>query len=246
MSDHSNAVLLLAHGSPPSASEADIRRFLSNVTGGRAVSEETLREVQSRYAQIGRSPLTDITRKQAEALEKMIGRRVYLGMRNWEPTIADVVAQMERDGVERATVLCLAPQNSRTSVGLYRRAVMEEPFQVDFIDSWHDHPGLIAAFAEKLKAAAQRVAAEADFKVPVLFTAHSVPLRTIVAGDPYEEQCHETAELVARACGLTDADWVFAFQSQGMSGGPWIGPTVEETILALAAQGVKGVLLQPI
>ena len=72
---------------------------------------------------------------------------------------------------------------------------------------------------------------EAGAKLPVIFTAHSVPQRTIADGDPYETQAGETAALVARAVGWRDEDWGFAFQSQGMSGGAWLGPTVEETIL---------------
>jgi len=80
----------------------------------------------------------------------------------------------------------------------------------------------------------------------VIFTAHSVPQRTITDGDAYERQCKMTAELVAKNIGLSADDWAFAFQSQGMSGGPWIGPTVEETISNLKAQGHRGVFVHPI
>ena len=83
-------------------------------------------------------------------------------------------------------------------------------------------------------------------KVPIIFTAHSVPERTITEGDPYKAQSHETAELVAKEAGLFPNDWTFAFQSQGMSGGAWIGPTVEETILGLKEKGHRGVFIQPI
>ncbi len=87
---------------------------------------------------------------------------------------------------------------------------------------------------------------EAGAKVPVIFTAHSVPQRTIADGDPYEAQARETAALVARAVSSADEDWSFAFQSQGMSGGAWLGPTVEETILSLKEKGYTGVFIQPI
>jgi len=82
--------------------------------------------------------------------------------------------------------------------------------------------------------------------LPIIFTAHSVPARTIAEGDPYEAQSKETAELVAKAAGLADDAWTFAFQSQGMSGGQWIGPTVEETILSLKAKGHRGVFIHPV
>ena len=81
---------------------------------------------------------------------------------------------------------------------------------------------------------------------PIIFTAHSVPVRTIEQGDPYDQQAKETAALVAIAVGLRQDEWSFAFQSQGASGGPWAGPAVEEQILRLSQQGHKEVLLQPV
>jgi ferrochelatase len=188
--------------------------------------------------------------KQAEVLARELKVPVYVGMRNWKPFIADTVRAMAADGVQRAIAICLAPHDSRTSVGLYGRAVLGEgapPFPVEFIDNWHDHPLLVRAFAEKLRAGWKRACREMGARVPVIFTAHSVPQRTIAEGDPYEEQARETAALVARETPtLTADDWTFAFQSQGMSGGSWLGPTVEETILQLKAKGYEGVFIQPI
>jgi ferrochelatase len=183
-------------------------------------------------------------------------------MRNWRPYIPDVVKQMRADGVEQAAVLCLAPQNSRTSVGLYERAVKAEArsLQIDFTRGWARHPMLADAFAERLREAQAKLAAETGGPVPVLFTAHSVPARTVEpqpesagqprewpAGspDPYAEDARATAQLVAERVPEIPR-WWFAFQSQGASGGPWIGPTVEETLREIAAEGLKTVLLQPI
>jgi ferrochelatase len=97
-----------------------------------------------------------------------------------------------------------------------------------------------------LRAGWERACADAGCKLPVIFTAHSVPQRTIADGDPYEAQTKETAALVARGAGLAASDWKFAFQSQGMSGGAWLGPTVEATILGLKQEGHRGVFVQPI
>jgi protoporphyrin/coproporphyrin ferrochelatase len=245
--DGKNAVLLLAHGSPDSVDE--IPEFLSQITRGRPVPPEVIEEVQHRYGLIGRSPLTVLTLQQGELLAEELKLPVYVGMRNWKPFIADTIAAMKSDGVERAVVICLAPQNSRTSVGLYRAALNVEggtPFAVEFVESWHDHPLLIAAFAEKFRAGWNRACAEMSARVPVVFTAHSVPQRTIAEGDPYETQTKETARLVALEAGLATDDWKFAFQSQGMSGGAWLGPTVENTILELKQQGHGGIFVQPI
>ena len=241
------AVLLLAHGSPDSVD--DIPEFLGQITRGRPVPAEVIEEVKHRYGLIGRSPLTELTMQQGRLLAGSLDLPVYVGMRNWKPLIADTIRTMKSDGIERAIVICLAPQNSRTSVGLYRAALNVEggtPFAVEFVDSWHDHPFLIKAFADKFRRGWERACKEASARVPVIFTAHSVPQRTIAEGDPYESQTKETAMLVAREVSLAPGDWRFAFQSQGMSGGAWLGPTVESTILALKEEGHRGVFVQPI
>ena len=105
---------------------------------------------------------------------------------------------------------------------------------------------MIQAFAEKLKAGLAKVRRETGKNAPVVFTAHSVPERTVLDGDPYEAQARETAELVAKAAGLEDHAWRFAFQSQGMSGGAWLGPTVEAVILELKGRGHATAFIHPI
>jgi len=242
------AVLLLAHGSPDTVDE--VPEFLRNVTGGRPLPEPVIEEIKHRYGLIGCSPLTCHTMDQADGVRRELGIPVYIGMRNWKPFIADTVKRMAADGITRAVAICLAPQNSRTSVGLYKRALLgasgETPFAIDFVEHWHDHPLLIRAFAEKFQPAWKRACEERRTNVPVIFTAHSVPQRTIADGDPYEAQARETASLVATATGLASSDWSFAFQSQGMSGGVWLGPTVEETIVRLKEGGHAAVFIQPI
>lgn len=236
------AVLLLAHGTPESVDQ--IPEYMRNITAGRPIPDSVIEELKHRYRLIGRSPLTDITLRQGDLLAKVLNIPVYVGMRNWKPYIADVVKRMRVDEVESAIAICLAPQNSRTSVGLYRSATMNESdgMPVDFIESWHDHPSLIRAFAERLDAALSKIGRD----TAVLFTAHSVPTRTIEAGDPYERQAKETAAMVARSVGLPQAQWRFAFQSQGMSGGPWLGPGVKDTLTKMADEGFKRVVIQPI
>jgi ferrochelatase len=240
------AVLLLAHGSPDSVDQ--IPEFLSKVTGGRQLPPAVVEEVKHRYGKVGCFPLTYHTTKQAELLSGRLGIPVYVGMRNWHPFVADTLARMNADEITHATVICMAPQNSRTSVGLYRSSLRSADANIafDFVESWHDHPKLIQAFAEKLKAGLTSAAQEYGNNPPVIFTAHSVPERTILEGDPYEEQTKHTAELVAAAAGLDRSAWKFAFQSQGMSGGTWLGPTVEQTIQQLKEAGHRGVFVQPI
>lgn len=289
------AVLLLAHGTPDTVDE--VPEYLKNVVSGREIPQHVVEEIQHRYAQIGKSPLTEWTCRQAELLQERSGLPVYVGMRNWRPYISDTVHSMRHDGITHVVAICLAPQNSRTSVGLYRRAVYAESggaIQFSFIESWADNPKLVDAFAEKLRGVWLRVCAALGEKVPVLFTAHSVPCRTVssanavpdttsdvdvvgkhtvqhspgrhvrptapersyavtgrspVGPDPYADQAKQTARMVAERLapdGLTNCDWYFAFQSQGASGGTWIGPTVEDTLKALPLEGHNAVVLQPI
>lgn len=241
------AVLLLAHGSPDSPQE--VPEFLLRVTGGRALPPEVIEEVKRRYEAIGRSPLTAITLQQGELLAQRLGMPVYVGMRNWRPYVSETLKRMIADGIRQAVVVCMAPQNSRTSVGLYRaslRACADPQLTFDFVESWHDQHFLIQAFAEKLKAGRQKTRREIRENPPVIFTAHSVPQRTILEGDPYEVQAKRTAELVAGAALLERSEWRFAFQSQGMSGGAWLGPTVESTMMDLARSGFSNIFIQPI
>jgi len=259
------AVLLLAHGTPETVDQ--IPEYLRNVVSGRPVPQAVVEEIQHRYSLIGKSPLTEITNEQARMVERELAAAgqpapVYVGMRNWRPYIPDVVKKMRAEGIEEAAVLCMAPQNSRTSVGLYRRAVEAEAgnLRIDFTSGWAQHPLLADAFAERLQPAFQKLSAEAGKPVPVLFTAHSVPTRTVQpaadaesgprlwpgqGADPYAEEARHTAELVAARLPEIPK-WWFAFQSQGASGGPWIGPSVEETLEQIAADGHRYLILQPI
>ena len=282
-----DAILLLAHGTPDVLGE--MAEYLKKVTGGRPLPDSVVEELQHRYAEIGLGdeplpdgpPLTKWTLQQGRMLGDALEAPVYVGMRNWHPYIADVLQQMRIDGVKRFKAICLAPQNSRTSVGLYRRAAAEasEGLEMEFVAGWSEHPLLAKAFALELWPAWAEACAATGTRVPVLFTAHAVPCRTIMSGtvsnpaspsgrpgapvpadgiqnygakqtpDPYPVECKRTAMAVAgamKAVGMTDADWFFAFQSQGIAGAPWIGPTVEDTLKALAAEGHQGVVMQPI
>jgi ferrochelatase len=234
------AVILLAHGTPESLDQ--MPEYLTRVRGGRPPSPELIAEMTGNYGAIGgRSPLTDITRAQAEALQQELGdgTPVYVGMRNWRPFIADVVQDALAAGARELIGVPLAPQFSTVSVARYRDVLREatpDGISVRCVASWHDQPWLIAAFAEKVK-----VAGPADV---VLFTAHSLPVRLIEAGDPYAREVERTAALVAEAAGLSSYER--AFQSAGRTPEPWLGPSVEDALRAAHARGARSVLAAPI
>ena len=224
-------VLLLAHGAPDRIE--DVPQYLSFVRGGQPVSARVLEEVTSRYAAIGgSSPLTRWTRVQAEALRDKLGIPVFFGMRNWHPFVQETMEQVRAAGIGRLACVCLAPQFSEMSVGLYMKsaAAAASGVELTWATSYHDEPLLIDAFAERLQ----------GLRGKVLFTAHSLP----APNEQYDREARATAQAVAARLGLTD--WEFAYQSQGMSGGTWLGPTVESCLDRYAAQGVREVVIAPI
>ena len=141
------AVLLLAHGTPENPNQ--IPAYLGYVTGGRHLPPQVVEEIRHRYSLIGFSPLACWTLLQADQLSRSLKMPVFVGMRNWKPFIADAVKAISAQGYERVIAICLAPQNSRTSVGLYRSAVVGKtglPFELDFVEEWHDQPLLARSF----------------------------------------------------------------------------------------------------
>jgi protoporphyrin/coproporphyrin ferrochelatase len=238
-------VLLLAHGAPERLE--DVESYLSLVRGGRPASPKILEEVVDRYRAIGgSSPLLRWTRAQAEALKRRLGAPVFFGMRNWQPFIRETMDMVRESGLARLAAIALAPQYSRTSVGLYIKRTEDAArdagvkAEIRWASSYHDEPLLAEAFAERLRAALAAASPERR----MLFTAHSVPEKTIEAGDPYDVEVRATAAAVAARAGVTEYD--FAYQSQGFTDDKWLGPTVESTLDRYAGEGVREVVLHPI
>jgi protoporphyrin/coproporphyrin ferrochelatase len=237
------AVLLMAHGTPSSLEQ--MVPYLTRVRGGRPPSEELVAEMTANYSAIGgRSPLTDITLQQRNALRERLGPgwRVLVGMRNWDPLIADVLPALEGSGVTRVVGIPLAPQFSTLSVQKYveaATAALPAGVAFDCVASYHEHPLLLRAFAERVCEAGGPAAGE-----EVVFTAHSLPERVIRAGDPYLQQVEATAAGVAAELRL--GTWRLAFQSAGRTPEPWIGPDLGEMIRQRAAAGVTRLLVVPI
>jgi ferrochelatase len=248
----------MAYGGPNSLD--DIEAYLLDIRGGRKTPPELVEEVRERYALIGgRSPLLEITRAQARALEERLNAaadgpryRVYVGMRHWYPYIREAVAQIVTDGLRDVVALCMAPHYSRMSVGAYFQKLEEAQeelgvqLNVARVESYHDHPLFIQALAQKVQAALARFPAQAREGVQVVFTAHSLPAALMEQGDPYDAQLRETARLVAAQVGLPRERWQFCYQSAGAWGVKWLGPPIEEVVVELAHAGHKHILVAPI
>ncbi|PYQ98467.1 MAG: ferrochelatase [Acidobacteria bacterium] len=219
-------VLLMAHGTPSSLEE--MPEYLRLVRGGRPASDELVAEMRENYAAIGgRSPLTEITDAQAEALRVRLGPAIPVaaGMRNWRPFIKDALVDLAAAGATRVIGIPMAPQFSTLSVQKYIDAAMAalpEGMQFEAVESFHTHPLLLDAFAERVRAANPQP------DELVVFTAHSLPVRVIESGDRYADQVAETARGVAERAGITRFDC--AYQSAGRTPEPWIGPELAQVI----------------
>jgi protoporphyrin/coproporphyrin ferrochelatase len=247
-------VLLMAHGSPDHLD--DMAAYLQHVRGGRPTPQALVDDIRGRYRLIGgRSPLLEITRSQGKALEERLNVdstqfRVYVAMRHWHPFIADTMKQLWSDGIRRVVAVSMAPQYSRLSVGAYHRALeaaqagLGISLDVTTVASWHDHPLLLQAFAERVQEVCSRLSDEAWTQLCVVFTAHSLPQRILAEGDPYPREVERTAAGVAKLLGLTS--WEVVYQSQGATAEPWLGPTLDEIFERLRAQNRRALLLVPI
>ncbi len=235
----------MAHGTPSSTDE--MPEYLRLVRGGRPASPELVAEMRHNYDAIGgRSPLTDITRAQAEALGARLGPAVPVaaGMRNWEPFIKDAIAELAAAGADRIVGIPMAPQFSTLSVQKYvdaARAALPSGTRFDPVLSFHSHPLLLDAFAERLRAA-HPPGQEVD--EDVVFTAHSLPTRVVLAGDAYTDEVAATARGVASRAGI--ARYEVAYQSAGRTSEPWIGPDLNEWIRTRAGGGRTRFLAVPI
>jgi ferrochelatase len=232
----------MAHGTPASLDE--MPEYLRVVRGGRPPSDELIEEMRHNYEAIGgQSPLTEITFAQGDALRARLGPEVpvAVGMRNWMPFIKEAVADLQAAGVTRAIAIPLAPQFSTLSVTKYMdaaTAALPPGMTLDPVRSFHDHPRLLDAFAERVLAAAPREGEE------VVFTAHSLPTRVIDAGDPYAAEVAATASGVAARAGI--ASFQLAYQSAGRTPEPWIGPDLGALIEQRAAAGARRFLVVPV
>lgn len=203
----------------------------------------------------GRSPYNELTFRQAECLaallrEKGTPLKIYVGMRNWPPTLRETLYKMRREGVRRAVGLVLAPHRSQASWERYLEAVEEarkelgaESISIDYCGPWHDHPLFIEAIAQSIR--------ETLGDRPVLessnawiFTAHSIPVE-MDQESGYSKQVMATSARVAEKLG--PAAWHLAYQSRsGRPEQPWLEPDVGDKIRELASKGTKTVLAVPV
>ena len=247
-----DAVLLIAFGGPDNPDE--VRPFLERVTAGRRIPRARLDEVVRHYELIGgRSPLNELTRRQADALRRRLSRDgfdlpVYVGMRNWRPFLHETLAEMGARGHRRVRGIILSAFRTEASWDRYVASVEAACARpgapvVEYAQPWSHHPLFVRAVADRVASAIEGVPSE-HRGAPLVFTAHSVP-RYMADASPYVEQFREASRRVAESLGR--ADWALAYQSRsGRPEDPWLGPDVAETVERLARAGEKAVVVAPI
>jgi protoporphyrin/coproporphyrin ferrochelatase len=242
-------VLLMTYGSPASLEREDIRAYLARVRGGREPDTALVDEFTRRYRVIGGSPLIEITRAQAAALEESTGWPVEVGMRFSEPSILAGLSALAGHGVRRVAAIILSPQYSPLLMDGYRRAIDEARAafggaapELCVAGAWHEEPAFVAALAGRVTAAL----ATEDDGVAVLMTAHSLPKRVADQEPDYLAQLRMTAEAVAGRAGLSDGAWSFCWQSAGHEPGEWMKPDFADLMPEIAASGGRSVLVVPI
>ncbi len=251
-------VVLATFGSAVTAE--DVPAYLASVRGGREVPEDLIVEFRRRYDLIGRSPLIDITLAQCAALQSLLdserpghATRVVAGMLHSEPSLTSALdaLALAAGGTQRIIVIALAPQYSPIILAGYERTVAawragHPEVDVRIAGAWHLMPDWLDALAERVEEALASLEPEIGSRIPIIFTAHSLP-RPVVDRDPgYIVQLHETAAAVASRLGLGGDRWSFAYQSAGHTPEEWLTPDVKDLFPGLRSQGITEIMVVPL
>lgn len=250
-----DSVLLIGFGAPKDTRQ--IMPFLRLVVRGRNVPRERLEEVAHHYEEIGGSPYNELTFRQVVALKRKLRDEyglklpVYAGMRNWHPFMPRVIRCMNKAGRKRAVGVILAAHRTNTSLERYRldvsRAIQQNRGvgpELVYLAPWFDDPLFLEANAQRIEEATGYRRGEWPEQVPVVFTAHSIPLR-MAEGSPYIEDLLASCRGVAGILGVKR--WTLAYQSRSGDGRvPWLEPDVSDVLRDLHGQGVTEVVIQPI
>jgi ferrochelatase len=248
-----DAIVIVSFGGPEGMD--DVMPFLENVTRGRNIPRERLEEVAHHYELFGGvSPINAQNRALSAALRTELDAHdialpIYFGNRNWHPFLADTLREMAGDGVERALAFFTSAYSSYSGCRQYRedlfraqQAVGPGAPEVLRTRMFFNHPGWIETNADHVRSALAQLPAGSP--PHLAFTAHSIPV-AMAKSCRYEDQLLESCRLVAEATGVTD--WELVYQSRsGPPQVPWLEPDILDHLEAVAARGVKDVVISPI
>jgi ferrochelatase len=250
-----DAVLIVSFGGPEGPD--DVMPFLENVFRGLRVTDETKAKIAARYRDFGGvSPINAHTREFIAALQRLLDTEgpslpIYWGNRNWHPLLADTLKQMAGDGIARAAAYVTSTFSSYSGCRKYRedlheaQAGLEHAPAIDKLRVGFNHPGFLAAAADRLGDALAELSAKRRRAAKVLFTAHSLP-EPMAANAPYVAQLRDASASVAGLAG--HEDWTLVYQSNNAryGGEPWLGPDVGDALEAEAKSGRRDAVVMPI
>ncbi|WP_432067160.1 ferrochelatase [Streptomyces sp. C10-9-1] len=268
-----DALLLLSFGGPEGPD--DVVPFLQNVTRGRGIPAERLKEVGQHYFLFGGvSPINDQNRALLDALRKDFAGHgldlpVYWGNRNWAPYLTDTLREMTRDGHRRIAVLATSAYASYSGCRQYRENLADalatlageglRPPRVDKLRHYFNHPGFVRPMIEGVLASLAELPEEVRAGAHLAFTTHSIPTASADTSGPapghgdggaYVRQHLDVARLIVDAVreetGVAHS-WRLVYQSRsGAPHIPWLEPDICDHLQALQADGAPAAVMVPI
>lgn len=252
-----DALLVLSFGGPEG--EDEVIPFLENVTRGRGIPRERLKQVGEHYFHFGGvSPINAQNRELIANLEAELAARgheipVYFGNRNWHPMAEDTARQIAADGHREVLVFATSAWGGYSACRQYDEDIQrlrEVTPEINYTKLWqfYGHPAFIDLMAAQAKEAMERAPQNGT---RVLFTAHSVPTAADDAsGGPgdanlYSRQVAESSRLIAEAAGITDYELVWQSRS-GNPATPWLEPDVVDRARELQAEGMTHLVCIPV
>ena len=214
----------------------------------------------------GHSPINEQTEALRDALAAAllaegIKLPVVIGNRNWHPFTIDALRQIADSGGRRVLTLITAAYSSYSGCRQYRDDIAAQvhtlgvPLQVDYVRSYFNTAGFVAANVDAVVAAFRQLAAAGAPTTELVFVTHSIPtLMEAASGTArpatYSAQHMEVARLVSAGVSAVlgrELPWRLVYCSRsGPPHSPWLGPDVNEAIVELARAGRTAVLLAPI
>lgn len=251
-------IVLMTYGSATTA--PNVAAYMEHIYKGKA-SPELIKDFENRYRLVGRSPLIDITRKQAELLEKRLNKNksaperyfVRAGMLHSDPFIEEVVGELAALGVPQIKGIILSPQFSSFIMEGYHTALINAAKKhgfkygaVSVAKAWPTEPHFVQLLAGRVRSSLAKLEEQYKRKIPVLFTTHSLPQRVVDKDPNYLKELSATIEAVVKELNDPAIVWKACYQSAGHTPEEWLKPDLADVLSDIHKEKIPAVLIAPI